>query len=409
MPVPSRPGAFPTLCGLCRPDVQGPRGAGGLRLAVCRPLTPARPRSEVAGLRDACGHLRNPPTASVHAGQVGGGAHSSRGLPVNTIIDVDLVAGSAPGPGHRAPGLRTGPRRPQASRPPAPDLPGLSPIAAALDPCASSPCLNGGSCTNTQDPGSHHCTCPVGFTGKDCGTEKCFDETRYEYLEEGDSWARVHQGRVEQCQCAGGRVQCEDTRHTACLSSPCLNGGTCHLIVATGTTVCACAPGHAGRLCNIGRAALVLRGEGARALLGVLPPGGLRCVLAGGGTGQAVLPHPIPTPAPTRTPTPTPTPGLFSPSGGETAPGQGWSQESAGRPVPGPLNLQAWGRPAGRTAWGSPAGALEADVGGQLPSGPAPAGLASGVPNTCQVCRPLRFPQSLGLGSPMDEEAEDRV
>ncbi|XP_059532751.1 hepatocyte growth factor activator isoform X1 [Myotis daubentonii] len=122
---------------------------------------------------------------------------------------------------------------------------------AALDPCASSPCLNGGSCTNTQDPGSHHCTCPVGFTGKDCGTEKCFDETRYEYLEEGDSWARVHQGHVEQCQCAGGQVQCEDTRHTACLSSPCLNGGTCHLIVATGTTVCACAPGHAGRLCNI--------------------------------------------------------------------------------------------------------------------------------------------------------------
>lgn len=38
----------------------------------------------------------------------------------------------------------------------------------------------------------------------------------------------------------------------ACLSSPCLNGGTCHLIVATGTTVCACPPGHAGRLCNIG-------------------------------------------------------------------------------------------------------------------------------------------------------------
>lgn len=38
----------------------------------------------------------------------------------------------------------------------------------------------------------------------------------------------------------------------ACLNSPCLNGGTCHLIAATGTTVCACPPGHAGRLCNIG-------------------------------------------------------------------------------------------------------------------------------------------------------------
>ncbi|XP_022410461.1 hepatocyte growth factor activator isoform X2 [Delphinapterus leucas] len=122
---------------------------------------------------------------------------------------------------------------------------------AALDPCASGPCLNGGSCSSTQDPESYHCTCPVAFTGKDCGTEKCFDESRYEYLEVGDRWARVHRGQVEQCECAGGQVRCQGTRHTACLSSPCLNGGTCHLIVATGTTVCACPPDHAGRLCNI--------------------------------------------------------------------------------------------------------------------------------------------------------------
>lgn len=43
----------------------------------------------------------------------------------------------------------------------------LSP--AVLDPCVSSPCLNGGTCTNTQDPVSYHCTCPLAFTGKDCG------------------------------------------------------------------------------------------------------------------------------------------------------------------------------------------------------------------------------------------------
>ncbi|XP_058579328.1 hepatocyte growth factor activator, partial [Neofelis nebulosa] len=122
---------------------------------------------------------------------------------------------------------------------------------AAPDPCASGPCLNGGSCSNTQDPESYHCTCPMAFTGKNCGTERCFDETRYEHLEAGDRWARVSQGRVERCECAGGQTRCEGTRHTACLSSPCLNGGTCHLIVATGTTVCACPPGHAGRLCNI--------------------------------------------------------------------------------------------------------------------------------------------------------------
>lgn len=41
---------------------------------------------------------------------------------------------------------------------------------AALDPCASGPCLNGGSCSSTQDPESYHCTCPMAFTGKDCGT-----------------------------------------------------------------------------------------------------------------------------------------------------------------------------------------------------------------------------------------------
>lgn len=47
--------------------------------------------------------------------------------------------------------------------------------------------------------------------------EKCFDKTRYEYLEVGDRWARVHQGQVEQCACVGGHVQCEDTRHTGTL------------------------------------------------------------------------------------------------------------------------------------------------------------------------------------------------
>uniref|UniRef100_A0A8C9JXK2 HGF activator n=1 Tax=Panthera tigris altaica TaxID=74533 RepID=A0A8C9JXK2_PANTA len=82
---------------------------------------------------------------------------------------------------------------------------------AALDPCASGPCLNGGSCSNTQDPESYHCTCPMAFTGKNCGTERCFDETRYEHLEAGDRWARVSQGRVEQCECAGGQIRCEGT------------------------------------------------------------------------------------------------------------------------------------------------------------------------------------------------------
>ncbi|XP_069877707.1 hepatocyte growth factor activator isoform X2 [Dipodomys merriami] len=122
---------------------------------------------------------------------------------------------------------------------------------AVPDPCASGPCLNGGTCSNTQDPVSYHCACPPAFMGKDCGTEKCFDETRHEYLEPAERWARVQGARVEECTCREGRAHCEDARHTACPSHPCLNGGTCHLIVGTGTSVCACPPGYAGRLCNI--------------------------------------------------------------------------------------------------------------------------------------------------------------
>ncbi|XP_046512432.1 regulator of G-protein signaling 12 isoform X3 [Equus quagga] len=58
----------------------------------------------------------------------GGGARGSQGLPVSTIIDVDRVAGLAPGLGGSVSGVRTGPRRSRASGPPTSDLPGLSSI-----------------------------------------------------------------------------------------------------------------------------------------------------------------------------------------------------------------------------------------------------------------------------------------
>ncbi|XP_035874176.1 regulator of G-protein signaling 12 isoform X2 [Phyllostomus discolor] len=65
--------------------------------------------------------LPPPPARQDAAGppRPGGGARGSRGLPVSTIIDVDLVTGSAPGPGRRLPGVWAGPRRSE--------LPGRSP------------------------------------------------------------------------------------------------------------------------------------------------------------------------------------------------------------------------------------------------------------------------------------------
>ncbi|XP_035581994.1 regulator of G-protein signaling 12 isoform X2 [Zalophus californianus] len=70
------------------------------------------------------------PTLQDSAGppRPGGRARGSQGLPVNTIIDVDCVAGLAPGLGSSVPGVRTGPQRSRASGPLTADLTGLSPV-----------------------------------------------------------------------------------------------------------------------------------------------------------------------------------------------------------------------------------------------------------------------------------------
>lgn len=191
----------------------------------------------------------------------------------------------------------------------------LSPPAAAVapDPCASSPCRNGGSCAPSQDPAAYHCTCPAAFTGRDCGTGEQRPGpggnsgggiVRRGCAEQGDccrpqkdastrratstcrwasagpacaraAWSSASAGpagpgartRPTQVQparrgpapwgwvdlgCSLRRPGLASGPAPVCQSSPCLNGGTCHLIVATGTTVCACPPGYAGRLCNIG-------------------------------------------------------------------------------------------------------------------------------------------------------------
>lgn len=132
-----------------------------MRLALCRPSRHSCPRPGgprlVTRLWDAFGVSGNPPQANVYkeggegspvlgacrapeprAGQTGdslfllpvtgGGARGSQGLPVSTIIDVDCVAGLAPGLGGSVSGVRTGPRRSRASGPPTSDLPGLSSI-----------------------------------------------------------------------------------------------------------------------------------------------------------------------------------------------------------------------------------------------------------------------------------------
>ena len=46
-----------------------------------------------------------------------------------------------------------------------------------IDECASSPCANGGVCSNNV--GSFSCSCAVGYTGSDCETGQMFYITLY--------------------------------------------------------------------------------------------------------------------------------------------------------------------------------------------------------------------------------------
>jgi hypothetical protein len=72
-------------------------------------------------------------------------------------------------------------------------------------PCASSPCQNQGTCTNTLD-GTYSCQCPALFTGKDCQSV------------------------------------------SYCFSSPCQNGGTC--MNYFDTFLCYCLQGYTGTTCE---------------------------------------------------------------------------------------------------------------------------------------------------------------
>jgi hypothetical protein len=75
------------------------------------------------------------------------------------------------------------------------------------DPCASQPCMNGGTCM--RDNGGFRCVCPSGYSGSRC-------EIR-----------------------------------DACQSNPCMNGGTCQPINGNGGYQCICPSGFSGSRCEI--------------------------------------------------------------------------------------------------------------------------------------------------------------
>ncbi|XP_061832767.1 slit homolog 3 protein isoform X2 [Nerophis lumbriciformis] len=83
-------------------------------------------------------------------------------------------------------------------------------LVSKCAPCLADPCQNNGTCVS-DELGSYHCTCPFGFKGQDC-----------------------------------------ETPINACVSFPCLNGGTCHLRPGLEDHFsCVCPPGFEGQRCEV--------------------------------------------------------------------------------------------------------------------------------------------------------------
>lgn len=117
-----------------------------------------------------------------------------------------------------------------------------------IDECSAdtSPCLNGGSCTDCMPPPSgpvvmqpvdtigqschlgYICACPADFFGENCEVDVDFCVSSP--CENNGSCVDVVGGPGYNCECPAGytSVNCEQD-FDECVSMPCRNGGTCNV------------------------------------------------------------------------------------------------------------------------------------------------------------------------------------
>lgn len=67
------------------------------------------------------------------------------------------------------------------------DAPKTTTRSSTPDPCLPNPCQNGGQCGIENDGMNYNCSCPLEFTGLNCGLHKCPCYTAGEIAAEGDN------------------------------------------------------------------------------------------------------------------------------------------------------------------------------------------------------------------------------
>uniref|UniRef100_A0A671QZ44 Neurogenic locus notch homolog protein 3-like n=1 Tax=Sinocyclocheilus anshuiensis TaxID=1608454 RepID=A0A671QZ44_9TELE len=116
--------------------------------------------------------------------------------------------------------------------------------AELLTPCTPNPCANHGSCVHTPDYLGYQCNCQPGWQGQLCTTD--INECTSNPCKNRGTCTNTSGGYVCSCRAGYTGPNCE-TDINDCSPNPCLNGGSC--TDGVNSFRCSCLPGFTGTRC----------------------------------------------------------------------------------------------------------------------------------------------------------------